>query len=93
MTNRPFRFLQMWTSDSSSFKVVKNTWEKGPLFGVESFKTMCKLKTTSTAFKLWNRNSFGFVHHRIRQLEEQLSKIQIHDDDNRDGISAEQTQI
>lgn len=93
VNNRPFRFLHAWTFDNSSFRVVKDTWEKGPLGGFESYKTICRLKTTLNALKLWNRNSFGFANTRICQLEEQLGMLQLHDDDNGDGTSAEQTRI
>lgn len=68
--HRPFCFLQAWTMDYNSFKVVKEAWQRGEMHGLESQKLICKLKSISQALKEWNKNFFGFTHSKIKELEE-----------------------
>lgn len=59
--NRPFRLVQAWVIHISNFQVMKNAWETGPAHGMESYKTMCKLRATSTTLKVWNHIKFGIT--------------------------------
>lgn len=85
---RPFRFLQAWTTDKRSFRVVKDAWEKRPYFGMEQFKTFSRLRSTARALRVWNREEFGIANIRIKELEERLRSTQVHDDNTGDLFNA-----
>lgn len=72
---RPFRFLEAWTTDYSSFSVIKNAWNKEVYNGLEWFKFNQRLRGTTRALKKGNREHFGFANKRIEKLEVELSDL------------------
>lgn len=72
-TQRPFRFVKTWALDHSSFKVVENVWDKEWKIGHQLKRS---LYTTSRALQRWNQDQFGFAQSKIKQLEEELGRIQ-----------------
>lgn len=65
----------MWTRDSSSFDVISSDWNK-LITGSPPFQLSKKLKKMKKALKMWNRNYFGKVQKRIRDLRNLLDMLQ-----------------
>lgn len=83
--HKPFHFLQAWTTDSSSFKVVKEAWTRDAMQDSESYK----LKNTTRALKEWNKKCFGFTHSKIKALEEKLRVAQRNGDNGNENENEE----
>lgn len=64
-TKRPFRFVEAWVSDRSSFKVVENAWHADWKDGMESHQLRMSLFNTSKALTKWNKDHFGFAHTKL----------------------------
>lgn len=56
---QPFRFLKVWTEDTSSEGIVQNAWNQPVKVGMESHRICQKLLATSMALSKWNRDHFG----------------------------------
>lgn len=74
---RPFHFIQAWTTDSSHVDVVHVAWNKDRNSGMEFHKINKRIINTTKALKKWNRESFGFTHMKIREMEEEVEMLQI----------------
>lgn len=72
---RPFRFFEVWSSDQTSFQVVKDAWEEDWKDGMEWHKLRRSLFNTSKTLKKWNREHFSFAQFKIKTLEEELSLV------------------
>lgn len=70
LANRPFRFLEAWTSDDSSIPVVKIAWDGVTQYGMANHVIRKCLFSTSQAFNKWNNEVFGIAQIRIKELEE-----------------------
>lgn len=72
---KPFRFESCWVRDKSSKEVVKAVWGQ-PMWGSAGFRLSKKIKATSKALRIWNRECFGNVQRSIQKLNEQLEFVQ-----------------
>lgn len=63
---------------------MKEAWQKINSQLTECYKLKCKLQGITRALKAWNKNTFGFIHTQIKDLEDQLQIIQIDADNGRD---------
>lgn len=86
---KPYKFFKAWTKDSSSHLIVKETWSKNVLGGIEGHGLARRLSNTTRALKYWNRAQFGFTQSIIKQLEEELLHLQFGDN----GISPRQREV
>ncbi|XP_030502458.2 uncharacterized protein LOC115717615 [Cannabis sativa] len=71
----PFRFLEVWSSNTECEEVVRSSWEK-PCFGQPSYRVCKKLMVTKQALKCWNRNVFGMCNVQLKGLYERLNILQ-----------------
>ncbi|XP_077231897.1 uncharacterized protein LOC143865141 [Tasmannia lanceolata] len=72
---KPFKFHNMWLSDTSLYEVVERAWNM-KIRGNPMFKIFKKLQGTKRAIKDWNRNSFGRVDILSPQIRKTLDEIQ-----------------
>lgn len=72
--NRPFRFEAMWTKEESSLEVVYKAWSS-LVEGSHSFQLAHKIHKIQKYFKVWNKNVFGSVKARIKELEDKIGEI------------------
>lgn len=79
---RPFRFIEAWTSDESRMDVVKEAWGSHVRGRMETHKVQRRLNVTAKAFRIWNRNYFGFAHKKIKMLERELELLQFGEGEN-----------
>ncbi|XP_058784766.1 uncharacterized protein LOC131659617 [Vicia villosa] len=75
-----FKFLKMWSLNSSCKEVVANSW-KEEVIGCPMFILSTKLKRLKEKLKIWNKEIFGNVHEQVVVAEKRLQEIQeeIHD--------------
>uniref|UniRef100_A0A803P4J0 Reverse transcriptase domain-containing protein n=1 Tax=Cannabis sativa TaxID=3483 RepID=A0A803P4J0_CANSA len=73
--NYPFHFLEFWTTRDDCRLVVESAWKKDcdnrRVVGLPQ-----KLSTTKRELKVWNQNVFGFCDKKLKQLWDQLERIQ-----------------
>lgn len=74
----PFRFQRMWTEHEFFIPCVEKAWNSNGigegLTGL--YKLAIKLKTTKIALKIWNKQVFGRVEHRMSELEERVETLE-----------------
>jgi hypothetical protein len=64
--DRPFRFKELWTKDSSCRQVIKAAWQKFvPIH--QDFCLPKKLENTKVALLKWSSLHFGNIHKKITQ--------------------------
>lgn len=71
---RSFRFFKTWTGDEGSIRIVQISWNQSVRVEMESHQICRKLLNTLKALSKWNRDSFGFAQHNIKQLETDLAR-------------------
>lgn len=79
--NRPFRFLQAWTTDNSSKELIFKAWNEDTRGGMHWHRLNRSLKLTTSRLKKWNRDVFGNANIKIRELESELEYLQFQDTD------------
>ncbi|XP_077249090.1 uncharacterized protein LOC143888520 [Tasmannia lanceolata] len=72
---KPFKFHNMWLSDTSLYEVVERAWVL-KISGNPMFRLFKKLQGTKRAIKFWNHNSFGRIHILAPQVRKDLDEIQ-----------------
>ncbi|XP_077249123.1 uncharacterized protein LOC143888562 [Tasmannia lanceolata] len=72
---KPFKFHNMWLSDTSLYEVVERAWNS-KIRGNPIFIIFKKLQGTKRAIKYWNRNSFRRVDILAPQIRKTLDEIQ-----------------
>ncbi|XP_077228466.1 uncharacterized protein LOC143861423 [Tasmannia lanceolata] len=72
---KPFKFHNMWLSDTSLYEVVERAWNS-KIRGNPIFIIFKKLQGTKRAIKDWNRNSFWRVDILAPQIRKTLDEIQ-----------------
>ncbi|XP_077249093.1 uncharacterized protein LOC143888523 [Tasmannia lanceolata] len=72
---KPFKFHNMWLSDTSLYEVVERAWNS-KIRGNPIFIIFKKLQGTKRAIKDWNRNSFRRVDILAPQIRKTLDEIQ-----------------
>ncbi|XP_030477964.1 uncharacterized protein LOC115695005 [Cannabis sativa] len=71
----PFRFLEVWTSNSDCEKVITKAWRSSVSDQSEG-NLQRKFTVTKNDLKRWNAEVFGFCDKKLRILRTQLSHIQ-----------------
>jgi hypothetical protein len=71
---RPFRFEAMWTKEESSVQVVERAWDT-QVEGSHCFKLARKLKRVKHELREWNKDFFGNVKARIKELESRIEEV------------------
>lgn len=78
LDNKPhvFRFLNVWTSQSSLLDVIWSAWvveSKG-----SPLKVLCaKLLATRKAIQAWNKHVFGDIFEAVRAVEVFVSRAEV----------------
>ncbi|XP_077221623.1 uncharacterized protein LOC143855390 [Tasmannia lanceolata] len=72
---KPFKFHNMWLSDTSLYEVVERAWHL-KISGNPMFRIFKKLQGTKRAIKIWNHNSFGRIDILAPQFRKDLDEIQ-----------------
>jgi hypothetical protein len=73
--SRPFRFEAMWTKEASSAEVVENAWSL-QVEGCHNYKLVRKCQKVREDFIIWNKECFGAIKSRIREIEAKIKEIQ-----------------
>ncbi|XP_019432538.1 PREDICTED: uncharacterized protein LOC109339538 [Lupinus angustifolius] len=73
--NSPFRFLKMWMKHPDCSRVTEEAW-KDEIVGCPMFIVAEKLKRLKVKLKIWNWNTFGNIHQRVREALSQVENIQ-----------------
>jgi len=72
---KQFRFQSMWITHSGFMDVVKNNWSL-PAIGGGMRALAFKIKRLKQALRTWNRDTFGNVFDRIRNLESTVAEAE-----------------
>lgn len=68
--NCPFRYFKAWNSYPLSNHVVDSAWNKDWKGGMHCHRLIRSLSTTATTLKKWKHNHFGYMHTKIKELEQ-----------------------
>ena len=71
----PFRFENMWLQHHSFLDQVKTWWEECPVTGWEGFKFMKKLKYIKEKIRTWNKEVFGDIRVKKREILHELEVL------------------
>lgn len=66
---KPFRFQNVWLTDSKCLKIIQETWAKS-----SSSLVADKLKDVKKTLKQWNRDDFGNIDMNIVKLGDLIQK-------------------
>ncbi|KAF3443799.1 hypothetical protein FNV43_RR13489 [Rhamnella rubrinervis] len=88
-----FRFLEAWTLDRESAKVVERAWTNITGGDSQAWKMNAKLSVTAKALQFLNKHYFRQVHSQILSLEEELRTLQIKEDAEEEPQSIRQCRI
>ncbi|OMO78934.1 Endonuclease/exonuclease/phosphatase [Corchorus olitorius] len=72
---RPYRFEIMWTTHPQCRQIIQKAWESH-VHGSAAFKLARKLTFTKSSLRDWNKNVFGNVRLRKKELEKELEELQ-----------------
>ncbi|GMY37467.1 hypothetical protein FCV25MIE_32710, partial [Fagus crenata] len=70
---KPFRFEEIWTSDSGCESIIQTEWDKR-CDGMAMFQVWNKLKNCKKGLGNWSRQSFGNVTRQLAQKRQQLKE-------------------
>ncbi|KAF7825221.1 cysteine desulfurase mitochondrial-like [Senna tora] len=70
---KPFRFEHMWTKHEGCAEIIKNIWDGDDPFSREDMGT--KLRMTAENLSRWNKETFGNVNSKIRDLQRQINDL------------------
>lgn len=73
---KPFRYLNVWSEDISSFHLVEKAWRGINFRNKESRNTVKKLSRMARDFQRWNKMHFGNVFEKIKNLEDSILFLQ-----------------
>lgn len=73
---KPFRTLDVWLKDPSFKPMVKAQW-----FGMGNVSLPTKLKGFKDPIRSWNRDHFGHIDSKIKQIEKYIDAIDCQGDD------------
>ena len=71
----PFRFKAMWTKHETSREVEDKDWQL-QVGGSQGFKLARKQTNTKNEMKKWNKEHFGNLRERIKELEKKIEEVQ-----------------
>ncbi|KAF7821944.1 cysteine desulfurase mitochondrial-like [Senna tora] len=66
-----FRFEKIWMNHADCANIVRDTWRDGLIGGDPAQK----LNFKAERFKAWNKNTFGHVGKKIRDLQQRISSL------------------
>jgi ribonuclease HI len=72
---KPFRFEEIWTSDSGCESTIQTAWDKR-CDGTAMFQVWSKLKNCKKGLGNWSRQSFGNVTRQLAQKRQQLKEAE-----------------
>lgn len=64
-----FRFEAMWLDHPDTHRVIQTAWSRDYSFS-------SKIQHTKNALKDWNKNVFGNIHQKIKQLHQTIDHLQ-----------------
>lgn len=70
-----FRFENMWLAEPGFLEWVKARWSSYVVEGKPCFKLSRKLRMLKEDLKRWNRESFGSIEVRIRNIMEEIRRL------------------
>lgn len=70
-----FKFMSVWLQHSDYTRLVSETW-KQEFSGCPMFILSQKLKASKSAFKVWNKKTFGDVHMMVSSAQDKLDLVQ-----------------
>ena len=73
---KPFRVLDCWLLDKTFKDVVKECWTSGHQSGWGGFVLKEKIKTLKSRLKVWNKEHYGDTLKKVKQLEEELNRLE-----------------
>lgn len=93
-TPRPFRFFEAWTHDLSCEQVVREAWHPRLNPG-QNLSITAKLRATSKALSVWNRDIFCHGETNISKIKGQISYLNSLDPsvDNLDKVNLLQREL
>ncbi|MQM17125.1 hypothetical protein Taro_050093 [Colocasia esculenta] len=90
---KPFKFYNMWAQHDSFRSIVQRAW-KTHFQGTPLFVLCKKLRAVKLALKVWNREEFGPIHHKVAHAGEFLhqAQAQLADDSMNDHLIPNESQ-
>lgn len=82
LNNRPFRFIQTWTTDDSSTQMVDKTWNLDSRGGMHCHRLDKSFKETAMALRKWNKKVFEFAQNMIKNLLRELDFLRSADQEH-----------
>lgn len=70
-----FIFQSMWIDHVDCGSLIEEVWAK-PVLGCHMFVLAQKLRNLKDELRIWNKNIFGNVHHKVIIAQESLDSIQ-----------------
>jgi hypothetical protein len=74
---KPFRFNNYWLDHRALPSVVQQSWEQHNNSGWMAFKLKEKLKSLKGSLKIWNKEVFGDIDHKIDLQVETIKEIDL----------------
>ena len=74
-TRKPFRFEEVWTSDSSCEETIEAAWQKSKP-GVPMYSVWEKIHECRRDLRKWSRTKFRNIKQQIRETEDQLKQAE-----------------
>jgi len=73
---KPFRVLDCWLLDSSFNRTVHDCWTSTQQSGWGGYVLKEKIKRLKIRLKNWNKEQYGDTSKKIKQVQEELSKLE-----------------
>lgn len=67
---KPFRFMDAWLSHPKCLEITKEAWDNTPTFGWAGCKIVKKLQEVKRRLKIWNKQEFGGMNVKLKELQE-----------------------
>lgn len=69
---KPFHFQSMWVERPDCRPIIKNAWNPRPV-GSPSYVLSKKLKRVKEKLRIWNKDTIGNLHLKIKDLKDKLN--------------------
>ncbi|MCI04221.1 transposon TX1 putative protein, partial [Trifolium medium] len=74
---KPFRFNNFWLNNKSFPKVVEDAWNSFNVSGRKGYVLKEKLKLLKGTSRLWNREVYGNVDHKIEKVTGEIEVLEL----------------
>ncbi|MCH83058.1 LINE-1 reverse transcriptase like, partial [Trifolium medium] len=74
---KPFRFNNFWLNNNSFPKVVEEAWNSFIVTGRKGYILKEKLKLLKGTLRLWNKEVYGNVDHKIEKITEDIDVLEL----------------